>query len=92
VQRTLTGSKSVWIYPNPSGTDPYLITIVTLTAETASVPNALAAALTEKPAGVDLSLTTVSGPTWVLATSTYATWNAVVAAKATWTALVTAIP
>ena len=92
VQRTLTGSKTVWIYSNLSGVDPYLITVITLTAETASAPTSLAAAWGEKPAGVNLELLTVAGPTWILANATYATWNAVVAAKATWTALVTAIP
>lgn len=92
VQRTLTGSQTVWIYSNLSGVDPYLITVLTLTAETASTPTSLAAAWVEKPAGVNLELLTVGGPTWILANATYATWNAVVAAKATWTALVTAIP
>lgn len=92
VQRTLTGSRTVWVYSNVSGVDPYLITVLTLTAETASTPASLAAAQSEKPAGVDLELLTVAGSTWILANATYATWNAVVAAKATWTALVTAIP
>lgn len=92
VQRTLTGSKTVWIYNNLSGIDPYVVTVVTLSAETPDAPAALTAAWAEKPAGVDLDMQTVSGAIWANATATYATWNAVVAAKATWTALVTAIP
>ena len=92
VQNTLTGTKSVRFYSNLSGIDPYLITILTLTSETASVPATLAAAWAEKPAGVNLTVTATTGPVWADAVANYATWNATVAAKATWQALITAIP
>lgn len=92
VQRTLTGSKSCRVYSNLSGVDPYLIEVITLTSDTPSPAASLAAALTEKPAGVNLTLATAAGPVWADAVATYATWNALVAAKATWDALVIAIP
>lgn len=84
VQRTLTGGKDCRIYANQSGTDPYLITVITRTSETASVPTSLAAAWTEKPAGVNLTLTAVTGSTWADIAGHYATWNAVGAAFSTW--------
>jgi len=92
VQRTLTGSKYVRVYSNVSTVDPYLITVLTLIAETPDTPAALAAAWTEKPAGLNLELQAVSGPTWIDAVGTYATWDAAVAAKPTWNDLITAIP
>lgn len=63
-QRTLTGSKSCRVYWNLSGVDPYLLTVVTLTAQTADSGATLAAAWTEKPAGVDLELQVVTGATY----------------------------
>lgn len=60
-QRTLTGSKSCRVYWNLSGVDPYLITVVTLTAQTPDNTDTLAAAFIEKPAGVDLELQVVTG-------------------------------
>lgn len=84
VQRTLTGSQTVRIYVNVSGTEPYLLTVITLTAETASTVASLAAAWTEKPAGMDLELSTVAGTAWTDVAATYADWTAVVAAHATW--------
>lgn len=92
VQRTLTGSKYVRVYSNVSGVDPYLLTVLTLTAETPDAGAALAAAWSEKPAGVNLELQTVSGPTWADAIVAYANWDAVTSAKATWNDLIAAIP
>ena len=92
VQRTLTGSRYVRVYSNGSGVDPYLITVLTLVAETPDTVASLAAAWTEKPAGVDLELTAVTGPTWADATSTYSDWDAVTTAKSTWNDLIAAIP
>lgn len=92
VQRTLTGSKSVRIYVNLSGTEPYLITVLTLTSDTPSGVDALAAAWTEKPAGVDLELQTTSGSTWADVIATYPTWDDLVAAHATWDDLVAWTP
>ena len=75
-----------------STVDPYLLTVLTLTAETPDFNAALAAAWSEKPAGVNLELQTVSGPTWADATANYATWDAVTTAKNTWNDLIAAIP
>lgn len=62
VQQTLTGSRSCRVYWNLSGSDPYLLTVVTLTSQTPDSIATLAAAVTEKPAGVDLDLQTTTGP------------------------------
>jgi phage tail P2-like protein len=64
VQRTLTGSKNCRVYTTLSGSDPYLITVVTTTSQTPSESATLAAAWTEKPAGMDLELTTVANSTY----------------------------
>jgi phage tail P2-like protein len=79
-QRELTGSKSCRVYWNLSGTDPYLITVVTLTSQTPDSVAALAAAVTEKPAGVDMVLTDVAGATYAELAAAYADYDAVAAA------------
>lgn len=92
VQRTLTGGRNCRAYWNVSGTDPYLITVLTLTAETPDTASALAAAWTEKPAGIDLELQTAAGSTWADVVAQYPTWSAVVAAHPTWDDLATWLP
>ena len=79
-QRELTGSKSCRVYWNLSGTDPYVITVVTLTAQTPDTVAALAAAETEKPAGVDIILQDVTGATYAELAVEYADYDAVAAA------------
>ena len=79
-QRELTGSKSCRVYWNLSGSDPYLITVVTLTSQTPDSAAALAAAVTEKPAGVDMELTDVAGATYAELAAAYADYDAVAAA------------
>jgi hypothetical protein len=79
-QRELTGSKSCRVYANLSGTDPYLITVVTLTSQTPDSAAALAAAVTEKPAGIDLILQDVTGATYAELAAEYADYDAVAAA------------
>lgn len=62
VERTLSArvpAPRVWA--NFSGTDPYLISIVTNTAQTPDSVAALEAALTEKPAGMVIELQVVDG-------------------------------
>ena len=61
VQRTLTGSKSCRIYANLSGVDPYLLTVVTINSQTPDAVDTLEAAISEKPAGIDLILVGVDG-------------------------------
>ncbi len=64
IARTLTGSKSMRIYVNPSGTDPYRITVITQTDQTPDEAATLAAAMSEKPAGMRLTLTVIDGGTY----------------------------
>jgi hypothetical protein len=78
-QRTLTGSKSCRVYWNLSTTDPYLITVVTLTAQTPDSVDTLAAAVTEKPAGIDLELQTVTGATYAELPANFADYDALAA-------------
>jgi hypothetical protein len=79
-QRTLTGSKSCRVFWNLSTTDPYLITVVTLTAQTPDTGDTLAAAFTEKPAGVDLELQTTTGALYAELAAEYPDYDAVAAA------------
>lgn len=79
-QRSLTGSKSCRIYWNLSGTEPYLLTVVTLTAQTPDSVAALAAAWGEKPSGVDLEVQTSAGATYQELSVAYASYNAIAAA------------
>lgn len=79
-QPTLSGSQSCRVYWNLSGSDPYVITVVTLTAQTADSNATLAAAETEKPAGVDMQLQTVAGATYAELAVEYADYDAVAAA------------
>jgi len=92
VARTLTGSRLVRVYANLSGTEPYLLTVVTMVSDTPDEVAALAAAWTEKPAGIDLELQTVAGSIWTEVVSHYATWDDVVAAHDTWDDLISWIP
>ncbi len=79
-QRTLTGSQSCRVYWNLSGSDPYLITVLTLTSQTADTAATLAAAWTEKPSGVDLEIQTTTGGTYAELAAAYADYDAVAAA------------
>lgn len=78
-QRTLTGSKSCRIFWNVGGSDPYELTMVTLTAQTPDSQDTLDAAWVEKPAGVDLILQTVTGSLYVDLAGEYADYDAVAA-------------
>lgn len=83
-QRTLIGSRSCRVYVNASGTDPYLITVITLTSDTPDPVATLAAAWAEKPAGMNLELQVADGATWLDLAAAYPSWDAVVAAFGTW--------
>lgn len=78
-QRTLSGSQSCRVYWNLSGSDPYLITVLTLTTQTADTAATLAAAWTEKPSGVDLELQTTTGGTYAELAAEYADYDALAA-------------
>lgn len=56
VQQTLTGSRTVRLIERVGG-DAYALTIITRPAETPSSSATLAAALTQKPAGIVLTMT-----------------------------------
>lgn len=74
VQRTLTGSKSCRVYWNLSGTEPYLLTVITFTSQTPDSVATLEAALTEKPAGLDLDLQTVDSATYAEIAAAFPTY------------------
>jgi len=79
-QQTLTGSRSCRVYWNLDGVSPYLLTVVTLTSQTPDSVATLAAAVSEKPAGIDLELQTVTGATYAELDIAYATYTALAAA------------
>ena len=79
-QQTLTGSRSCRVYWNLDGSSPYLLTVVTLTSQTPDSVATLAAAVSEKPAGIDLELQTVAGATYAELDVAYADYDAVAAA------------
>lgn len=92
VQRTLTGSQSCRVYWNLSGTEPYLITVITFTAQTPDSVATLEAALSEKPAGIDLELQTVDGTTYAEINANFADYAEVAAAFPTYTDLTEYVP
>lgn len=92
VQRTLTGSRSVRVYPNLSGTDPYRITVVTSTSQTPDPTATLLAAESEKPAGMTIELQTVAGSTYIELAAAYPTYDDVDAAFPTYDDLTSWIP
>lgn len=57
-------------------TDPYLIIVVTKTPQTPDSNATLLAALSEKPAGIDLELQSLSGSTYTQLASAYPTYSA----------------
>jgi|694.fasta_scaffold03440_23 hypothetical protein len=79
-QQTLTGARSCRVYWNLDGSSPYLLTVVTVTAQTPDSVATLAAAVSEKPAGIDLELQTVTGATYAEVALEYADYDAVAAA------------
>jgi phage tail P2-like protein len=89
VARTLISSKYVAVYWNRTGTDPYLLTVVVKASEVTSTPTTLAAAWSEKPAGMNLELDQIPNSTWNEVVANYATWNDLVAAHPTWDELST---
>lgn len=92
VQRTLTDSKYARCFTNFSGTEPYLITVITLISETPDEVATLEAAWGEKPAGMDLVLQTVDGATWNIIVGAFDTWADAVAGNETWNDLTTWLP
>lgn len=88
-QKTLTGTKTVFVKERDSTVSSvaggaYGLTMLTLTSETPSSSNTLAAIKSQKPGGIILAYNTVTGMTWQLVNTNYASWNAVKAAFATW--------
>jgi hypothetical protein len=80
VQRTLTGSRSCRVYWNLSGTQPYLITVITVISQTPDDTATLLAALTEKPAGFDLEMQQVLSGTYAEIGDNFDTYADVTAA------------
>lgn len=92
VQRTLTGSQSCRVYWNLSGTEPYLITVITFTAQTPDSVATLQAALSEKPAGIDLELQTVDGTTYAEISANFTDYAEVAATFPTYNDLSEYVP
>lgn len=92
VQRTLTGSKSCRVYWNLSGTQPYLLTVITFTSQTPDSVATLEAALTEKPAGMDLELQTVDGTTYAEIKANFTDYADVKATFPTYTDMTEYVP
>lgn len=92
VQRTLTGSQSCRVYWNLSGTEPYLLTVITFTSQTPDSSATLVAALSEKPAGMDLELQTVDGTTYAEIKANFADYGEVKATFPTYTDLTAYVP
>lgn len=92
VQRTLTGSKSCRVYWNLSGTEPYLLTVITITSQTPDETAALEAAFTEKPAGMELELQVVTGTTYAEIAANFTDYAEVAATFPTYTDMTTYVP
>lgn len=70
VKATLTGSQTLIVRERydpstPSSDKPYHLTLITRTSETPSSSATLAAATTQKPAGIVLHVVTIDGVSWV---------------------------
>lgn len=76
VQRTLTGSRSCRVFWNVDNNSPYEIVVVTLTSQTPDSTASLNAALTEKPAGIELTLQDVTGSLYVELAAEFADYDA----------------
>jgi hypothetical protein len=87
IKRTLTGSASVRIYVNITGTDPWLINVITTTSQTPDEAVTLAAAMSEKPAGAILDLTTTDGSIYLEIAANFDDYTELAATFATYTAL-----
>ena len=92
VQQTLTGSRSCRVYWNLSGSNPFLLTVVTATAQTPDTVATLDAAWAEKPAGVDLELQVVSGATYDELAAAFPTYDDLSAEFATYDDVSTWVP
>lgn len=91
VRRTLTGGRSCRVYRDEDGAHPYTLRVVTVTDQTPDPAASLAAALTEKPAGMGLSLDVVTGATWNELAAAF-TWDGVRTTFATWDDVAAWIP
>lgn len=92
VQQTLTGSRSCRVYWNLGGSDPYLLTVLTLTSQTPDSAESLLAALREKPAGVDLELQTTTGATYDELAANFPTYDDLIDAFDTYDEMASWVP
>ena len=89
-QAYLTGTKTVLYRERDGGA--YNLTILTYTAETPDSAKVLAALLEQKPAGILLTYSTVTGATYLLIRASYATYTAVRSAFLTYNGLRNNVP
>lgn len=82
VRPTLTGTQTVLILERD--TDEYALTVATYTTETPDTAATTAAALSQKPGGLQMTVITTDPHTWATLVAHRATWTATVAAFSTW--------
>jgi len=87
IKRTLTGGQSVRIYVNVTGTDPWVINVITTTSQTPDEAATLAAAMSEKPAGAVLDLTVTEGSIYLEIAADFDTYGELAATFDTYTEL-----
>ena len=82
-QKYLTGSRTVQVIERVSG-DAYALDVFTFTSETPDSTIVQAALTAAKPAGLNLTYTTVTGMVWAELEASYSTWSSVVSTFPTW--------
>lgn len=90
-QATLTGSKTVTIRERVNG-DAYALTVITRTAETPDSAKTLAAILKEKPAGLVLTYSVLTGTDYAGLLSEYATYAIVFSTFTTYGGVLSDVP
>lgn len=96
-QQFLTGTKTVFLRERDPSVSAlyggaYGLTVLTLASETPNAAAVLAALIEQKPAGILLSYTTVTGASYLIIRTNYANYTAVRSAFATYSGLRNNIP
>lgn len=91
VERTLTGSRSVYIDERYTGS-AYRLRVRTLASETPDAGVTLAAVLSQKPVGTVLTYAAIVGWSWDDVVEEYDSWTELLGAHPTWNDLVTTVP
>lgn len=86
VKETLTGTKQVFFIERQGGS-AWRTTITTLTAETPSAADTLAAIMKHKPIGIVLTHSVITGGNWSTVNATHTNWNDLNTPATTWDAV-----